>query len=256
MAIKTIISIFLLIAISFNTKANDLCDFQRGIFTQAQSLYERGQFLLSATQYSLLFNSKCRQVASRARYNYSLSMYKLGETQELVEQYRYFSKHDHPYHKQVKTVLSLATEDIGDVKVARWLELAQKKEANPLSISDLRIRKAYEDYMAQGPYKNPYIAAIGSALVPGLGQLYNGTYQSAAISFVLNSLFLWSTINLADNDLDGAAVASGLVFSVTYLGNILNAVRGSKKINDLRMAPMKSRLQQEYFSELKNKELK
>jgi len=62
-----------------------------------------------------------------------------------------------------------------------------------------------------------------SALLPGAGQLYAGSYQGAAMSFLLNSVLIATTVEFARHDLYWAAGTSGLVASVFYIGGIINA---------------------------------
>ena len=71
--------------------------------------------------------------------------------------------------------------------------------------------------------RRPWLAASLSALIPGAGQLYTGSYQGAAMSFVLNSVLIATTVEFARHDLYWAAGASGLVASVFYIGGIINA---------------------------------
>jgi hypothetical protein len=71
--------------------------------------------------------------------------------------------------------------------------------------------------------KRPWLAASLSAFIPGAGQLYAGSYQGAALSFVLNSVLIATTVEFARRDMYIAATTSGLVASVFYVGGILNA---------------------------------
>lgn len=80
--------------------------------------------------------------------------------------------------------------------------------------------------------KSPTIAGLLSAVLPGSGQVYSGAYQSAALAFLLNGIFGWSTVELIQARLTGPAVASGMVWSVVYAGNILNASKSASQFND------------------------
>ena len=71
--------------------------------------------------------------------------------------------------------------------------------------------------------RQPWLAASLSALLPGAGQLYAGSYQGAAMSFLLNSVLIATTVEFARHDLYWAAGTSGLVASVFYIGGIINA---------------------------------
>lgn len=81
------------------------------------------------------------------------------------------------------------------------------------------------------PRKSPYLAGGLSAVLPGAGQLYLGRPSDAAISFVLNGLFIWATVEAFDN---GNDVTGGVLLffeSGWYLGNVYNAASGAHKYN-------------------------
>ena len=64
-----------------------------------------------------------------------------------------------------------------------------------------------------------------SAVLPGAGQAYLGDIQAAGLAFLVNALFGLATYQLFDKDLPYVGAASGLVFSITYTGNILNVLK-------------------------------
>src|SRR5687767_8976986 len=99
--------------------------------------------------------------------------------------------------------------------------------------------------------QNPFLADTIREYVKDAVQPYNGFYQSAAPAFALNGISLASTAPFAEHNLDAAAIASGLVFSVTYLGNILSAVRGAKQVNKAHVESYDNRKMEELFPEMK-----
>lgn len=98
--------------------------------------------------------------------------------------------------------------------------------------------------------KSPALAGTLSAILPGAGQAYTGSWQSGAMAFVLNALFLSATKDLADHDLHAASLASGVVFSITYLGNILNAAESARIYNQNYYAPQIEQEKAKRFPEL------
>lgn len=80
--------------------------------------------------------------------------------------------------------------------------------------------------------KSPFLAGALSALLPGAGQVYNGSFESAAVAFALNAVLIGATVELARKDLPFAATTTGLAASVFYVGNILNAADLSSRKND------------------------
>ncbi len=86
--------------------------------------------------------------------------------------------------------------------------------------------------MESADSKSPWAAGILSALVPGMGQAYAGSWQGAGISLVLNGLFAAATVELARNELYFASATTGVAGSIFYVGNILNAVDLAKRYNE------------------------
>jgi hypothetical protein len=95
-----------------------------------------------------------------------------------------------------------------------------------------RARVLHARYRSARP-KRPWLAGTLSGLVPGLGQAYAGSWESAAIAFVLNGVFIGATVELARHDLYFSASTTGLAASVFYLGNIFNAADLARRRNEV-----------------------
>lgn len=102
--------------------------------------------------------------------------------------------------------------------------LTQETKRN---LSDLQLKLKRER-----PY-SPAAAAWMSVFVPGLGQAYAGAYQSAAIAFTLNAIFLATAIENFRNDRPATGIAASAVFSITYVGNITGAYSVAANKNEL-----------------------
>ena len=85
--------------------------------------------------------------------------------------------------------------------------------------------------------KSPTAAALLSAVLPGAGQAYAGSWQAAGIAFVLNAVLIGATVELADHELYLGAATTGLAASVFYVGNILNAADLAERRNDVASRP-------------------
>lgn len=94
------------------------------------------------------------------------------------------------------------------------------------------------------PAKSPVLAGGLSAVLPGAGQLYVGRPTDAAISFALNSVFLWATIEAFNNDNNVTGAILLFFESGWYLGNVYNAVNNAHKYN--------RRAEQTYLDRLSN----
>lgn len=80
------------------------------------------------------------------------------------------------------------------------------------------------------PYKDPTTAGV-MAILPGLGHVYVSRYKDALISFLLNGLFIWATVEAFNHDQN---VLGGILafFEVGwYSGNIYSAVNVTHKWN-------------------------
>jgi TolA-binding protein len=80
-------------------------------------------------------------------------------------------------------------------------------------------------------YKSPALAGSLAAIVPGLGHAYVSRYKDAAISFLLNGLFIWAAVESFHEDHE---VLGGILTFLEigwYTGNIYSAVNVSHKHN-------------------------
>jgi hypothetical protein len=100
--------------------------------------------------------------------------------------------------------------------------------APELRTQALALQRSYED--AQG--KSPAFAGVLSAILPGAGQIYAGSLQAAAVTFVLNGLFVAATVELARDEKYFTAAAAGTAASFFYVGGIMNAVDLAKRRNE------------------------
>jgi TM2 domain-containing membrane protein YozV len=81
------------------------------------------------------------------------------------------------------------------------------------------------------PHKSPVLAGVLSGLLPGSGQLYNGRFGDAVLSFLLNSLFIVGTVQAAHQGEPAIADVLGFFAAAWYTGNVYSAVNGAHKHN-------------------------
>jgi hypothetical protein len=84
--------------------------------------------------------------------------------------------------------------------------------------------------------KRPWLAGVLSAVLPGAGQVYAGSWQGAAVAFVLNATLIGATAELATRRLYLPAAATGLAASFFYVGNIVNAADLAGRRNEMAAA--------------------
>lgn len=85
--------------------------------------------------------------------------------------------------------------------------------------------------------RRPWLAGTLSAVVPGMGQAYAGSWQGAAVALVINALLIGATVELARRELYVTAGAAGLAASIFYLGNVLNAADLAARRNERAALP-------------------
>ena len=81
------------------------------------------------------------------------------------------------------------------------------------------------------PRKDPTTAGVLSGFFPGAGQIYCNQPKDAALSFFLNGLFIFATIESLNQELYVLGGILALVESALYTGNIYNAVNHAHKYN-------------------------
>ena len=230
---------FLLISlIGIFLQAEVLADCLNGldsIYSQGKDYFFRSQYLLASQQFSLFSQITCdldKRESSRLRW--AQSLFELGETTEgelilskISPKSSYFQT-SRIIRAWYQPSLMTTLPEVEQARFEEW-----NKQINQLP----RI-------------KNVWLSGAMSAIVPGLGQIYNGNYQSAAFSFVLNALFFSATMELHQKKLDATALTSGVIFSVVYLGNIAGTVYSSKEINQSAQESMKHDLKMRLFPEL------
>lgn len=80
-------------------------------------------------------------------------------------------------------------------------------------------------------YKNPRLAGV-LAVVPGLGYLYDGYYQTALSALVVNGLFMWGTYEAFDQDHPGLGVTLAVFGIGWYAGNIYGSITSATRKNE------------------------
>jgi TM2 domain-containing membrane protein YozV len=136
-------------------------------------------------------------------------------------------------------IATLAVLDDDDAFAARSARLANSGEARA---AHARYRDARE--------KSPAFAGVLSALIPGAGQLYAGSLQAAAVTLVLNGLFIGATVELARDEHYFTAAAAGTAASFFYVGGIMNAVDLARRRNDIAQEPHREALEDLLVPEL------
>jgi hypothetical protein len=97
--------------------------------------------------------------------------------------------------------------------------------------------------------RRPWLAATLSVVLPGAGQAYAGSWQAAAVAFLLNAALITATAQLVHERLYFAAGAAGVAASFFYVGNVINAADLARRRNETAAAPLRRDLERRLVPE-------
>lgn len=220
--------------VSAMTFKNPLCKPAQLALESGRDLFLRGQFLLSVQEFSLAEKFDCADNIHQARWGRLLAVTELGERDEMF----------HLSYKVYPSQFSLEYQE----KLKIFKSYYFPGSENTLASQRVASFATWKENLPH--QKSPALAGTLSAILPGAGQAYTGSWQSASMALILNALFLATTIELADKDLQAASLASGVVFSITYFGNVLNAVESARIYNQNYYKPQVEAEKVKRFPEL------
>lgn len=98
-----------------------------------------------------------------------------------------------------------------------------------LAEQEENLKNIYNDIQSH-KYKSPWVAGISSAIIPGLGKIYAGSYGEGISSFLLiGSLGAITAENWIKNGpLNWKTIVFGAIGAVFYIGNIYGSISSVK----------------------------
>jgi tetratricopeptide (TPR) repeat protein len=120
-------------------------------------------------------------------------------------------------------------------KEGRWVEADQAlSQVGSEDLFYARAKKVQQIVAeeSEAKRKDPSLAGLLAALLPGAGHLYCDRPRDAAIAFVFTGAFAWATYEAFNQDHEGVGVGLALVTAAFYGGNIYSAVNVAHKYND------------------------
>ena len=146
---------------------------------------------------------------------------------------RYFNKVLEAYPQASLTNAARYRLGWTHLQADRWREASNVfngvEERSPLypSAQDLALSSLKGEELS---FKEP--AAAGAlALIPGLGHVYTNRYKDALISFLVNGLLIWATVEAFNEGHEVLGGILGFVGLGFYSGNIYSAISGAHKYN-------------------------
>ena len=235
----------------------------------AQSLYSKGDYKLGLLEYRrFIFSFPAHALLPEARMGEADCLFGMGDYGEALNRYldmaRDFSlsekgwtaafKAARCYHMTGQTAVSVElykrvasqTSWPALAEQARfelgWLELLQgnwpEGSGQLAAVSSSRVygeaARTVSQKSPEGanlPQKSPKTAGILSAVLPGAGQIYCKQPKDAALSVLLNGLFIGATVESFDHELYILGGVLSLVEMAWYGGNIYNAVNHAHQYN-------------------------
>jgi TM2 domain-containing membrane protein YozV len=257
MKIKLLIVLFF---ISFSSiAAKDSCRYQEKVFQEGYEYFSNGHYLLASQLFSqsrLQADPDCERTF-KAGYFQSASFLLLQDVKAfdislgvLVREVK------SPSEKEQIHLLRAYAYDIPNLPDSnsdlqrRWGLWRSRKKTDLKDFNSPELNKIHEDYIVAINTKSPVVAGVLSAILPGAGQMYIGAYQSAALALIFNGLLLGTTLEFSRKNMDVAALTSGTLFSMTYLGNILSATKGASQLNTSNAYPYERDLRRGLLPEL------
>ena len=138
------------------------------------------------------------------------------------------------------TAISLARE-------SRWLEADEALRQIGSQSGRFVAAQGMRQVLAEAPAakrKDPAVAGLLAAVVPGAGHLYCERPGDGAIAFVFTGAFAWATVEAFQQDHKALGIGLGFIALSFYGGDIFSAVNVAHKYNDreerrlrLRLAP-------------------
>jgi outer membrane protein assembly factor BamD (BamD/ComL family)/TM2 domain-containing membrane protein YozV len=235
----------------------------------ADHLFEQGDYYRAITEYErVIFFYPDLPQAKQARFQIAHAYLKgekfdqaIARFRALADEYRneelgrkslsmvgeaYYQKRDYGRAADVFTVFIETYPDDTRADSARvmlgwshlrqgdWQEAGGEFQKVPAGSS---LRKQAEGLAEESknypdiPKKSPLLAGGLSAVLPGAGQLYVGRPGDAAVSFLLNGVFILATVEAFHHDNNAAGGILLFFESGWYLGNIYNATGSAHKYN-------------------------
>ena len=250
--IKIIISFFIMLPVIYGGGIDE----SENIIKVANEFYKKNQFDFAIIEYeraNLLYPKNAMFISNQERIaecyfkkgyfiesikvhqsilgvknNYLNSVLKISHSYQMMNQYR---KSNSLINEYSDNFSGSKFDTLQIIKSSNYFALMKLDSAKFIlkNISDkklemkvnknIRIIKEFE----QNTFKNPKVAKSLNIIFPGLGYLYIGLPETAVATFVVESLFLYSTIMTYQNNYSIGTLFGGLFFTGFYFGSVYGA---------------------------------
>ncbi|MCD4655190.1 tetratricopeptide repeat protein [bacterium] len=187
-------------------------------------------------------------IFSRVKYAYSKSLYYGGyykRAAAVLRSGRFIGENSRDIKKHSYN-LTWCYLKLSDIHSAAEIWQSDNDE-NKVGYGNPDLRQVVKD-LETLPRKNPHLAGIMSAVLPGAGQIYSQRWRDGLISFFVNGLFIGAMAVAIDRGHEETAAVLGFVELGFYSANIYNAVNDAHKYNQIIWAESLSDLEQQFGS--------
>lgn len=228
----------------------------------ADHLYCGGDYLRAVLEYQSLADNI---INDTIEYKIAIGLERLSRFDEAAQIFRSINLNSEFYFNSklhfLKSKIKLGEYDLNSNQNDDSLSLTELKLMNisyllsskslldketflfPFNQIERTETAIYYEWKKDPPYKNPLVAGILSALVPGSGKIYTGQISEGLTALVLNGLFAFLSYNSFKNDhnIRGYIFAGAGIFF--YAGNVYGSAISANRYNQ--------KAEQEYFESIK-----
>ena len=204
-------------------------------YKASNALLESGSFSASEKELHNIFNDikTDATVKKYARFDYLRALYFQKNFSKL--QFLSYSYDDKLPGEELLFIWSLISDGNWDV-VEKTIEKISSDPVALASFSQNELKKFHDvsNFVSHRPdfeTKSPGVAAALSAIFPGAGHLYAGSFTNAIGSFMLNSIFIALTAYSYHIKNYPSAVLCGFLEIGWYAGNIVSAYQDAALFN-------------------------
>lgn len=256
---KRLLSFLTLGTISVSSAANaeEIHAFCKRLRIEQQTVLATGNFLLSQHLLNVLAALSCHtENSTKLDFERAAHAYKLGD-EFLYQEYVRRRIQDSATKENALLFDSIMYRSFVD-STPNPTPVSEKPEVvlwqmrhsgiDPVLATKLppQFSQATTQYIhLQNTQKSPTMASILNLVMPGAGYAYANAWQSAFLSFAINSALLLSTSELWRANLKAPAALSGALFSVTYIGS---AMGSHKAVSDANKSA-RVQIDKEYLSQ-------
>jgi putative membrane protein insertion efficiency factor len=172
-----------------------------------------------------------------------ISQYKLGNYAAIKKVSMQLTQ---PSKEQALTAMDCKNLVFAALMRSRDLEEADKQLQHQSTDDQYResAAKALEKMKAV-PLKSPAVAGIVSAIIPGSGYAYAGSYLTGFSALVFNGLMSYAAVSSFRNGNRGMGVLTGLFGMAFYIGNIQGSAKQARRVNDANYNRVISQFEQQ-----------